>query len=87
MLSKILAFFGPVSNSIKGVINLEELNRVVLTSGTAGLIAAVLGTLAAVQSDLSNIIEVPFLIGPATALLTQLVDLLRRRQHGADIPA
>lgn len=92
ILSRILAFLGPAENSVKGIINLDELKRVVGTSLVSGLIATAIGVVLAVQSDLPNIVNaavlgLPVVGGAITTGLAALLDYLRRRQHGADIKA
>lgn len=87
MIARLLAFvarfLGPADNSIKGIVNTAELWRVVSTAALSGLIATAVGIVVAVQGDLSNIIEVPLLVGPATTALTAILDYLRRKQHGS----
>lgn len=83
MLSKLLAFLGPAP--LKGYVNGKELGKTLLTATVAGLIATAIGDVIAVQAD-PNIFD-PKVAGFAAYALTQLLDFLRRLQHGSDIPA
>ena len=85
IINKILAFFGPVANSIKGSVNTAEILRVTLTALVSG--GGVLGVLAAYQGDLSAILTSPTPVSLALAgyALTFVTDLVRRLNHGTDL--
>ena len=82
IINKILAFFGPVANSIKGSVNTAEIVRVTLTALVSG--GGVLGVLTAYQGDLSVILTSPTPVSLALAgyALTFVIDLARRLNHG-----
>ena len=86
IINKIIAFFGPVANSIKGSVNTAEILRVTLTALVSG--GGVLGVLAAYQGDLSTILTSPTPVSLAVAgyALTFVTDLVRRLNHGTTPP-
>jgi hypothetical protein len=84
ILAKLLPFIAPSPTAIKGVINVDELKRVLLTSLATGLIAAAIGVVTAVQDDLSNIVTLPLLAGPVMTALTMALDAIRRLYHGSN---
>ena len=84
IINKLIAFLGPVTNSIKGSVNTAEILRVTLTALVSG--GGVLGVLAAYQGDLSTILTSPTPVSLAVAgyVLTFVTDLVRRLNHGTD---
>jgi hypothetical protein len=87
MLSALKKFFAAVDGSIKGLIVPEELYRAILTSLSSGSSAGVVILLIqAVATHASTIFPNATVASLATALLTLILDLLRRQGQGT-VPA
>jgi hypothetical protein len=83
MLAKILAFFSAAEGSAKGTLNAEELYRAIFTAlGSGTSVGALLMGLQAVVSNASLIFPNPTVAALATALLTLVIDCLRRQSQG-----
>ena len=83
MLSFLKKFFADVEGSTQGFLNPEELYRSILTSLGSGTLVGVLVML--VQAILTNtaiIFPNPAVASLATVILTLVLDLLRRQNHG-----
>jgi hypothetical protein len=83
MLQLIKDFLAKVSNSSKGILVTEELFRSILTSlGSGSIIGLVLTVLQTVLANTATIFPNPLVGSLATMLLTLVVDLVRRMNHG-----
>jgi hypothetical protein len=87
ILSKIVALLGPAANSIKGHVNTKELLRVTITALISG--GGLLGVLTAYSGDLSSLVigVTPPVLSIIGFILTFVIDLVRRLNHGAPAPA
>ncbi len=84
MLTDLFKKLGPVPNAIKDHLNVEELVRIAVTSFiSAGGSAAVLPALLA-HVDL---FVDPTDVGVVTAVLTLIIEIVRRLEHGTELPA
>jgi hypothetical protein len=84
------AFIGPTANSFLGYVNVAELARAVIAAFAAapvsgGAAAVLVAVLSAVQADASGIFPADAAL--AGAVLTFVVDLIRRFGHGEPPPA
>ena len=87
MLSAFKNFFAHAEGSTKGLLSPEELYRSILTSlGSGSTIGVVMLLLQSLMSNASTIFPNPTVASLATALLTLVLDLLRRQSQG-DKPA
>ena len=77
----IVAFFGPVRDSIKGHVNLTELTRAILVGFAAGGTASEL--FAAIGQALPSIVSAEDL-SLATAAFVIVAEVHRRLGHGED---
>ena len=83
LLRKLGSFFGKVDGSRKGLIVPEELFRAMVSAvGSGTLISLMIALLEMVLSHASLIFPNPAVAGLASALLTLILDLLRRQNQG-----
>lgn len=75
-------FFAAVPGSLRDHLNFEELARIAITALTAG--GGVFGLLEAVLSQAPAVFPAPADAALAAALLTLILDVCRRLQHGDD---
>lgn len=76
-------FFSAVPNSVKGVVNAQELARAVLGAGVASsLVGVLVAVLSAVSADASAIFPRPGVAAFAVFGIAQVLELLRRKAHG-----
>ena len=83
MLTAFKNFFTDVEGSIKGFLSPEELYRSILTSlGSGTSIGVVMLLLQSLLANAGTIFPNPTVASLATALLTLVLDLLRRQTQG-----
>jgi cobalamin synthase len=75
-------FFAAVPGSLRNHLNFEELARIAVTALTAG--GGMFGVLEAVLRQAQAIFPAPADAALATALLTLILEVSRRLQHGDD---
>lgn len=81
-LRRIVAWFGPVRDSVSGHLNVEELVRVVVVALAAT--GTVTGIKAEVTGHLSTILA-PADLPLGTALFALIFETLRRLAHGREM--
>jgi hypothetical protein len=82
MLNVIKSFLAPVPKTIRGILLPEELFRSVLTAfGSGSLMGLLLVALQAVLSSVAVIFPSPIVASLATAILTIVVDQVRRLEQ------
>jgi len=87
MLEAIKKFLGPAHGSLKGVINVEEFHRSIMTAVgssvvTGAFFAIIQALLASLLAHVPAIFSDPMLAAVATMALTALGDIMRRQSHG-----
>jgi hypothetical protein len=83
MLQLIKDFLARVAGSSKGILVAEELYRSILTSlGSGSMIGLALTVLQTVLANAAIIFPNPLVGSLATMLLTLVIDLVRRLNHG-----
>ncbi len=80
VLAKVSGFFSAVPGSLKGHLNTTELLRIAITALTAG--GGILGILQMVLQNVGMIFPAPSDAALAGAVLTILIESLRRLNHG-----
>jgi cobalamin synthase len=80
--TKAFTFFEEVPGSLKGHLNQEELVRVSVTALTAG--GGLFGLLQALSLSVGSIFPAPSDAALAAALLTAILEILRRLGHGGE---
>lgn len=84
VISFIGKFLGPAVGSIKGHLNIEELLKTLVTAVLAG--GGILGVLTALIPVIGVIVPNAADAALATGVLTVIVDVVRRLQHGTAPP-
>lgn len=84
VFAAVKSFLAAVPGSLKGHLNSAELIRIGVTALTSG--GGVLGLLVALQGAVGTLAPAPD-AALASAVLTVLVEVARRLQHGAPAPA
>ena len=83
MLAALKRFFAKTDGAFKGVLNPEELYRSILTSlGSGTTVGIAMVFLQAILSHVGSIFPNPTVASLASALLTLVLDLLRRQNQG-----
>jgi hypothetical protein len=83
MLNMIKKFFASAPNSIRGALVPEELLRSIMTAlGSGSLLGLLLLALQAVLNNAAAIFPNPIVASLAIAILTIVVDQVRRLEHG-----
>ncbi len=80
--AELVEWLGPVADSIRGRINLEELIRVVVLALTNGGLAALLQAIAAASGAIFVDQDVAREVSLGIMILTAVLDYWRRRGHG-----
>lgn len=84
MLNLIKKFLAAVPKASKGILLPEELFRTILTAlGSSSIMGLLLMALHAVLVNVAVIFPTPIVASLATAILTIVVDQVRRLEHGA----
>ncbi len=87
MLKLIKRFFAAVADGTKGFLNVEELTRSIVTAlGSGSVLALALTVVQAMLAHVALIFPDPTVGALATTVLTLVVDLLRRLNHGEPAP-
>jgi hypothetical protein len=85
MLKFLKNFLAAVDGTKKGILVPEELIRSIITSlGSGSLIGLVLTVLTTIQANTALIFPNPAVGSVATVVITLVIDLLRRLNHGPD---
>ncbi len=85
-MKTIILFFGPVWNSVKGKINLEELIRILILSITTSTSA--LGAMSFIYTHISEFVTDPMLItliSSIVGIVTFGVDYFRRKNQNVPV--
>ena len=84
MFTVLKKFFAAVPNATKGILLPEELFRTILTAlGSSSVMGLLLTALHAVLINVAVIFPSPIVASLATAILTIVVDQVRRLDQGA----
>jgi hypothetical protein len=84
MFNVIKKFLAAVPKASKGILLPEELFRTILTAmGSSSVMGLLLLALHAVLINVAVIFPTPIVASLATAILTIVVDQVRRLEHGA----
>jgi hypothetical protein len=84
-MTSLKTFFATVPGSVKGVLNLEELYRALLTAfGSGSAVGLLIIGLQAIHDDTSAIFSNPAVAAIASTLLSLILDILRRQSQGSD---
>lgn len=83
ILARIFGFFAKVDGRRGGLIVPEELFRAIVASfGSGTLVSILIAILGTVVAHAALIFPNPALAGLVTTVLTLILDLLRRQNHG-----
>ncbi|WP_435018922.1 hypothetical protein TA3x_000912 [Tundrisphaera sp. TA3] len=86
-LKTFLSFFAKVDGSRKGLIVPEELFRAIVSAvGSGAILTFAIGGLQLVVDHASVVFPNPAVAGLASAILTLILDLLRRQNQGPTQP-
>ena len=83
-MNALRKFFSPVDGSVKGLLNIEELYRSILTAlGSGTTVGLLILVLQAVLDHVGFIVPNAAVASMLSMVLTLVLDLLRRQAHGA----
>ena len=88
MYAQLKTFLAPAPGSVRGMLNPVDLYRSIFTSlGSATVIGVLIVVVQAILAQAGTIFPNPTVASLATALLTLVLDLLRRQGQGVTPPS